>query len=55
MEGEAARFAAVRRTDADLVALHRLLDVWGELTAEIDALSLCWPICPAYRAPCHNS
>lgn len=36
LEGEAARFAALRRTDADLAALHRLLDARGEFAADTD-------------------
>lgn len=37
LEGEAARFAALRRTDADLAALCILLAARDELTADSDA------------------
>ena len=37
LEGEAARFAALRRTDADLVALRLLLDARGEFAGDTDA------------------
>jgi len=36
LEGESARFAAMRRTDADLAALRVLLDARGEFAADTD-------------------